>query len=520
MLDAALTAWRDLLGGEGVSVDAAELGRASTATFATSVRPSAILRPSDRAQVQECLRIATRFGKAIYPVSGGKNWGFGSRVPTSDGAALLDLGRMNRIRDFDEELGTITVEPGVTFRQAYDFLKRNKSRLFLATTGGSPDASIIGNAVERGDGSGPYGDRIEHVCALEVVLATGELLQTGFSRFEGTPLGPIHRSGVGPALDGLFAQSNLGVVTALTAWLAPLPRSLSAVRFSIRDPARLAAMIDALCELRLDGTLRSVAGIWNDYRVLSTRGGYPWQAAGGKLPLERTVLASMSHAWGGATWFGLTAIYAASAAQGAAHRLHVERVLRPAVDELLIEERHGEPASGAELFHEQDPGFSFLQGIPHEASLRSVYWRKRGAIPDRDLDPDRDRCGVLWSCPTLPYRGADVTRATAIAERLMLEHGFEPLLAMVAQSERTVYLIPLLIYDRDEPEADERALAAHDALLTEFAEHGYLPYRLGIQSMGALPPARDDSGSVLGRIKQALDPAGVLAPGRYDFWRR
>ena len=208
-----------------------------------------------------------------------------------------------------------------------------------------------------------------------------------------------------------------------------------------------------------------------------------------------------------------------SDAQGGAHRAHVERVLGPAVDELSVAMRHGEPVSGNELFHESDPGFQFLQGIPHEGSLRSVYFRKPDGAPERDLDPDRDRCGVLWSCPTLPLRSADVLRATDIAERILLEHAFEPLLAMVVQSERTAYLVPLIVYDRDEPGADARALSAHDAVLATLSGHGYLPYRLGIQSMNALPAPRDDWARVIRRLKRTLDPADVIAPGRYDFRR-
>jgi 4-cresol dehydrogenase (hydroxylating) flavoprotein subunit len=513
----AIGEWRAAIGEAHVRTEPAELARAATATFATSQRISAILRPASRSEVQAVARIASRHQTPIHPVSSGKNWGFGSRVPTADGAALLELSRMNRITSFDEELAYVTVEPGVSFRQLYDFLRDRGSTLFVASTGASPDASIVGNALERGDGSGPYGDRIQHVCGLEVVLATGECLHTGFARFAGTPLAPLHRYGVGPALDGLFAQSSLGIVTELTAWLSPLPRALAAVRFSIRDPVRLAGVIDAIRRLRLDGTLCSVAGIWNDYRVLSTQSAYPWQLVGDDGVLSRQKLESLSAAWGGASWFGLLALYAASPEQGAAQRAHVERVLGPAVDELSIEARSGEPRSGSELFHEHDPGFQFLQGIPHEGSLRSVYWRKRAGAPEQALDPDRDRCGVVWSCPTLPLTGSAVERAVLSAERILLAHAIDPLLAMVVQSERTAYLIPLIVYDRDEPGADARALSAHDAVLAALAGEGFLPYRLGIQSMDALPAPRDDFAAVHRRLKRALDPADVLAPGRYDF---
>ena len=125
-------------------------------------------------------------------------------------------------------------------------------------------------------------------------------------------------------------------------------------------------------------------------------------------------------------------------------------------------------------------------------------------------------CGVLWSCPVVPLRAAEVARAVAICEAMMLGHGFEPMLALLAQHDRSAYLVPILIYDRDTAGEDARARACHDALLAALIAAGFPPYRLGVQSMGALPEAADDSAAVLGRIKRALDPSGVLAPGRYE----
>jgi 4-cresol dehydrogenase (hydroxylating) len=512
-LDEALEAFRDAVGAEHVLTDPAALAPATTATFATTAQIPAIVRPSSREEVQACLRIANRFRVRVYPVSRGKNWGFGSRVPAADGCVLLDLGRMNRIVDFDESLAYVTVEPGVSFAELYAFLRARGSRLFASTTGTSPGASVLANALERGDGSGPYGDRANHVCALEVVLPTGEVVHTGQDRFEGAKAAPVLRWGVGPAIDGLFSQSNLGVVTRLTVWLAPLPRSLAIVRFSVDDPARLGIMIDACRVLRQSGSLRSVVGIWNDYRVLSTRGQYPWELTAGATPLRREQLGSLG---AGGAWFGSTAIYAPSVGEGRAARAHVEHALRPYVDHLSIDVRTGEPTSGHELFDAQDPAFLFLQGIPHENSLRSLYWRKRMPIPE-PIDADRDRCGAIWTSLALPFRGRDVVDLVPALEEVMLAHDLEPMLAMVGQTERALYLIPLVIYDRDVPGADEVAMRCHDAIVAKACAAGYPPYRLGVQSMSALPAPRDDHGALLARLKKALDPNDVLAPGRYDF---
>lgn len=85
-----------IVGRDGIETDASRLSEASTATFATNNKISAILRPTTREQVQQCVRAANQCGIALYPISTGKNWGYGSRVPTSQGAVLLDLGRLNR----------------------------------------------------------------------------------------------------------------------------------------------------------------------------------------------------------------------------------------------------------------------------------------------------------------------------------------------------------------------------------------------------------------------------------------
>ena len=101
-LAAALGAWRERLGSDRVCVDEDVRAVAETSTFATTQRIPAILHPASREEVQDCLRIANDFLVPLYPISCGKNWGSGSRVPVRDDCVLLDLGQMNRILDFDK----------------------------------------------------------------------------------------------------------------------------------------------------------------------------------------------------------------------------------------------------------------------------------------------------------------------------------------------------------------------------------------------------------------------------------
>src|SRR5262249_1953249 len=91
---AALGGWERVLGTAHVMLNPELLQAANTATFPTRARVWAILKPANREQVQSCVRVANCYDIAIHPVSSGKNWGYGSRVPSCDGV-LLDVSRLN-----------------------------------------------------------------------------------------------------------------------------------------------------------------------------------------------------------------------------------------------------------------------------------------------------------------------------------------------------------------------------------------------------------------------------------------
>jgi 4-cresol dehydrogenase (hydroxylating) flavoprotein subunit len=387
-LTRALAAWREVVGPECVLTDAAKLSAAGTATCDTANLVPAIIRPGNREEVRACVRVANEHLTPIYPVSTGKNWGYGSRVPPQGGSVLMELHRLKRITDYDERLAYVSVEPGVTFRQLYGFLRERKSNLMLSVTGSTPDSSPVGNALERGAGSGPYADRAAHVCGFEVVLATGDVIHTGFGRFGGAQAAKLHRWGVGPYLDGLFAQSNLGIVTELTMWLAPKPEYFQSCYFSIDDEAQLPDFIDALQALMLKGIFRSGLTVRNDFNVLVRMQQYPWEALGGATPmppelLERMRKAFWRDAWWSSLWAGWAELHHASKEHGLAERKVIEEALKAKVDRLAFVDGEGAAflrwdADGdremAARYFGRDDGAAV--GIPSDENIRSAYWRK------------------------------------------------------------------------------------------------------------------------------------------------
>lgn len=515
-----------VLGSEHVVADGASLDRASTATFATSQRVLTILRPRGRDELQACVRIANRFRIPIYPISSGKNWGYGSRVPARDGV-LLDLGRMNRIVDFNEELAYVTVEPGVTQRQLHAFLRARGSRLWMDATGASPDCSIIGNTLERGFGHTPMGDHCGNACGYEVVLPTGECIDTGFGRFPASKARSVNRWGVGPSLDGLLSQSNLGIVTRMTVWLMPAPEHFEAFFFMVPDASGLDAVVEALRPLRLDGTLRSVMHIGNDYKVLAGTRQFPWAETDGATPLDARTMARLREQLGIGWWNGSGGLYG-SRAQVRDARRRLRRALRGKVARLQFVDdrvlrwlkRFARPASwivGWDLERTLtllDPVYHLLKGVPTDATLGSAYWRKR-TPPPHTPDPDVDGCGLLWCSPVVPNTGGDVTEVTNLGASVLLSHGFEPQMSVSIATERSAICVITISYDRGVPGEDARAAACDAELTSKLLAAGYPPYRLNVGAMGLLEsgPGYEEA---IRRLKSAFDPHGILAPGRYE----
>ena len=527
-LRSAVEEWSDVVGAQHVIGDPATLESAETATFATGQRVPLIVRPADRQQLQSCLLIANAHGVPVYPVSSGKNWGYGSKVPASDGNVLLDLGRMNQIVDFSEDLAYVTVQPGVTQRQLHDFLRANNSRLWMDATGSSPDCSLIGNVMERGFGHTPYGDHFAHVCGLEVVLPTGECLETGFSRFEDAPTAPLYRWGLGPTLDGLFTQSNFGIVTRMTVWLMPAPECFEAFFFRCDDDKGLGEVIDALRPLRLNGTLRSAAHIGNDYKVLNGLGQYPWDQTGGATPLSRAHMTRLRQQLRIGAWNGSGGLYGTKAQVAEARRLVRERLKGKVARLEFLNDRKLALAQRFaplyRLFTGWDltaalalvrPVYKLLQGVPTEKPLASSYWRKR-TPPPAQMDPDRDGCGLLWCAPVAPLEGGHAQRLAEISTETLLAHGFEPMLSMTLVTERALTCVVSIHYDREVAGEDDRAMRCYRELLARLTASGYHSYRLGIQSVEEMRRP-DSTATVLGALKQSLDPNGVLAPGRYGI---
>lgn len=521
-----LEAFAAALGREHVLSDERARQRAERATFHTSERVAGLLRPANAEEVRTVVQIAARHGARLHPISGGKNWGYGSRVPVVSGAFLLDLSRMDRILDFDPALGTVAVEPGVTFRALHRFLRAERAPLLAPATGGSPDASVIGNALERGIAKGPLGDRFAHVCNLEVVTGNAEIVRTGLGRFAEARAAHAYRWGRGPSLDGLFSQSHLGVVTRMSQWLAPRPEHIALLPYELPKTADLAALIDALGGLLRAGVLRPTLTLYNDARVFAATGSYPWARAREVTPLPAELSRELREERGLAgEWAGDVAILSGdprlAEATAAIVRERLGGLVRlrdplcadaAQIDAWLDESGATAPLASAEALR-KGLLLNFL-GVPSEEAVRSAYWRKRGLAPTSPLDPDRDRCGLLWVCPVVPLAGRDVVTAVRLLEEGLVRGGFEPQLTIQCMAERFAYVVASISWDRDRAGDDERAHACYREVVAALARAGFPLYRAALSAPEEAGGFGEGTASTVAALRRALDPLGVFAPPR------
>ena len=459
----ALVKWRQLLGDEYVITDSEPLKLASTATFATSAAVTAIVKPA-RDQVAAVVAIAAEFNIALYTISSGKNWGYGSRVPSIQHAVLLDLGRLNEISGYDPEHHLITVGAGVTQRQLADFLLAQGGMDWMDCTGSHPDCSIVGNTVERGFGHTPYGEHANFIGAMEVLLADGRIIKTGFGRFDGAKASGMYKWGLGPALDQLFLQSNLGIVLSMTIWLMPKPEKFVAFYLSASNDTALEQIVQALVPLKRSGVITSLPHIANAYRVLGGMQQYPWpfvEKRSVQFPLPGDITEQLKKQWQVGTWNLSGALYGTKE-QVANAKKQVRKSLRRVKgarlnfisDELLrFIEIFQKPIAFVTrmdlpgMLKVLRPVHNMMKGQPSAQFLTSSYWRMK-TVPNGRFDMDKDNVGLIWSAFVAPADAKNARQLMDIVDTVLPEFGFEPAVTLTLLNERCIDAVVSISFDR------------------------------------------------------------------------
>lgn len=465
------------------------------------VRPGAVAYPDSTAAVQTLVRHANQFRVQLYPISNGQNIGLGTRSPIRPGQVVVDLGRrMNRVLEVNEKLGYCVLEPGVSFRAMHDELRRRESKLMISPTAGPSQGSILANALDKGGGSGAYADHFGMSCGMEIVLGNGDVIRTGDGSLAGDahPNWHVSKYSFGPMLDGLFSQSNFGIVTRMGMWLMPRPPHIEPFFFTFPDDGDLAEIVELIRPLKLSNFVPTLIRATNDLYLLSSAATNPeYAASGGKRALSDEGRAALRRQFGLGAWTVSGALYGASQA---AVQPQLERIAKHF---LASGKGRQIPLQEAEGIGPLHIAINSNTGVPTDSELKMLGWRPGG--------------GAIWLSAGSPVVGDVVNGFQEKARGICRAHGLEYLLSNVC-SARFARSVHAILYNRDDADEAARADACYRALGELFASHGVFVGRAptmyhAFHQAQRMPEVMRACAS----IKAALDPNGVIAPGKYGI---
>ena len=525
----AIKEWQALLGESQVlQGDAVQAAYGIDTTGAERHIPAALLiRDADT--VQQVMRIASRHQVPVYPISTGKNWGYGSSLPARDGCVIVDLGRLQKVIDFDPELGVITLEPGVTQGMLADFLEAGKHPFLVPVTGAGPTCSLVSNALERGYGVTPHVDHFGAVTDIEAVLPDGSLFRTALREAGGHELARLFKWGIGPYSTGLFTQSGFGIVTRMSIILARRPECVKVCLFSLKDDALLETAVLRIRSImsRLTGTVGAI-NLMNQHRVLSMAAPYPADQIGVDGLIPKDVIAALGKQYQIFPWTGFGTLYGTKRMVAAAQAemksalgdiatrmmfLTPDRAKQLSQLTQLIPGKTGRGLQGLTATLAQS--LELVAGRPNETALPLAYWRNGKPQKGKFKNPALDGCGLMWYAPLVPMRPADIRAYVDMVKDIAPRHGLEPLITFTTLSDKLFDSTVPLVFDRDKPQAAQNVMACYNDLLHTGRAKGWFPYRVGVDSMPTLVGLMGEAKTFHERLRKDIDPHDLMSPGRY-----
>jgi len=487
---------------------------------------SAAVAPESVEQVQKVVRIANQYKVPIYPVSTGKNLGYGGSAPVFSGSVVLDLKRMNRVIEVNEENAYALVEPGVSYFDLYRYIQEKGLKLWVDV----PDpgwGSPVGNALDRGGGylMAQFRNHFDSHCGMEVVLANGEIIRTGMGAMPGAKTWQNYKSGFGPWVDGIFSQSNFGVVTKMGFWLMPEPEGYLSGTVYAPKHADLIPLVRILNYLENTRVTNGMPDLGSPLlRIPMIAEIDVWNRGDGPPPPEPELASLLAKSEGGYSaeleryavdhgisyWSCKLSFYGPPKANQANWEFAKEKFSTIPGAKFVDNESYKLPLTPEEREKVHKPQF----GIPSLAMF-SIGARSR-------TNPDPTN-GHMWFSPIIPRTGEAIFEANRVFNQAAKKYGL-PVLAFSLPScywERSFIFIFAFPVTRDK-ETNQKNRAAFRQLVQIAAEHGWGEYRTAPAYQDLIMNTYSYNNHALLRfhetLKDTVDPNGILSAGRYGIW--
>ncbi len=435
------------------------------------------LFPESVNEIKDIVKQAVADKTPLYPISTGKNWGLGSTKPVVDNSILVNMSRLNKIRNIDLEMGTAIIEAGVT--QGDLSSKLADTPYMLNVTRSIAETSILANTLERGLGS--IRQRSKDLLALEVITGEAEQIHCGSFWSTGrTNLAYSH--GVGPELTPLFMQSNLGVSTAAIINLVKRPEKTIAIEMTIAED-KLSDFIMAIRRLYQQQCFFGILRIFNNESL------YHYEKLDNKNNKGYKLIASI----------------AGSKDDIENRKKQVEKALKE-----FSSNRITFTTLDSTVLH---PEYLSYIGVPHTDSVTNVF-RVKG---NTDLDNLSDK-GFLAFIPLIPFDKKNLNHVIKMLEAFESQYSLQVSLTINIFNDSYLYFAIFIYFNRG-ADQNKDTHKAFDKLKSAFISKGYLPYRIDIDSHKkenfSQLYGEESYIKALKKIKNCFDPHNIISPGRY-----
>jgi FAD/FMN-containing dehydrogenase len=490
----ALTAWRQAVGAEWVFTSDEDVALYRDAYSPYWGEPeervaSAAVAPQTLEQVQAVVRTANQYKVPLYAISTGRNLAYGGSAPVYSGSVVLDLKRMNRVLEVNEPNAYALVEPGVSYFDLYEHITKANLDVWIDP----PDpgwGSVIGNALDGGGGwsASPFRDHFGAHCGMEVVLANGEVVRTGMGALPNAKSWQHNKWGFGPWVDGLFRQGNMGVVTKMGFYLMPRPEAMQSSTVQVMREEDIVPMLDTLNLLENQHVVNGSTSLF-----------------GGPRPPGAPA--------GGAVWTAQVPIYGPEKVVRAQMEYAKEKFSKIEGSRFNEGELFRTPLDAATLNRVRKVNF----GVPDLSTFAML-----GRNPANPAPPG----GHIGFSPIIPRTGESILEYVrfyrdnlpAVSEGGTLR--FQGPVFMT-NWDRTMVAMIMFPIGRDKV-MNAKMRAAFEKWVHLAAERGWAEYRAPAAFQDLCASTYSYNNHSLRRfretIKDAVDPNGILSPGRYGVW--
>lgn len=465
--------------------------------------PSAAVAPDGVEQVQQIVKIANTYKIPLWPISTGKNLGYGGSAPVLSGTMMLDLKRMNRVLEVNDKNHYALVEPGVSYFDLYRYIHERGLKVLI--DGPDPGwGSPVGNSLDRGGGNTILRDHFASVCGLEVVLANGDVIRTGMGALPNSKTWQQYKYGFGPAVDGIFTQSNFGIVTKMGVWLYPEPEAYITRIVTVPKRDDLIPMVETLTYLMNSGTVQGVTGLSTPARA----------------PSRDPELVALRVKPGGPSTAEMEAYLASKNLPYWSIELPFYGPAEVVVAQWEFTKKKYSTIAGVKF---QD-GNSYRFPIDPEVIAKTANPNRLG-VPNLAIfasSGPRSQ-GHLFLSPVTPMTGEAVLEVFDVFDQALRDAGMPNVGIVPAMTSYPRAFFFLFIFQVEHDiEKNRKTRDVFRRLIKLGAEHGWGEYRTHTAFMDDVASAYSFNNNAMRRLhetlKDALDPNGILAPGKSGIW--